>query len=164
MFNSKWWIAIAIGLVAVLTATLSQAVIQKPGPQDKSIQSKVSGDASDKAMKFGKADGERGARLHNAKAGWEKLGLSEEQKTAAAEVRAWKRDQMSTLKANSAGMEKRVLMEKAAVIRSESRQRMNALLTPEQRQKVAEMAQQFKEKRSNARKLGGRKGFCPKPD
>jgi Spy/CpxP family protein refolding chaperone len=164
MFNSKWWIAIAIGLVAILTATFSQAVTQKPGAQDKSVKSVVRGDASQKAAKLGKTDGDRGAGFKRAKAGFEKLALSEEQKSSAAAIRAWTRDQMGALKADSAGMDKRALMEKAAAIRSESRQRMNAVLTPEQRQQVAEMVRQFKEKRSKARKLGGGKGLCPEPE
>jgi Spy/CpxP family protein refolding chaperone len=147
MSFGRWWLGIAIGLVALFAATLSPAVNRSVDQTQKTAPNQSLEGITDKSSMAAK---EWSATKSKAKKACKTLfgdvALTEQQLLAIREIRRSSQERIKALK--SASPSREAMRADLAAIRDETKQKIASILTPDQQAKLNEIRQRWKERRA----------------
>ncbi|MCW5947059.1 MAG: hypothetical protein KIT74_08510 [Fimbriimonadales bacterium] len=147
MSFGRWWLGIAIGLVALFAATLSPAANRSADQTQKAAPAQsLDGNTSKTSTLLKEWRAAKDKAKKDCKTVFGDLALTEQQRTAVREIRRSNHERIKALKSGSPTKE--ALKAELAAIREETKQRIAAILTPDQQAKLNEIRQRWKERRA----------------
>lgn len=147
MSVGRWWLGIAIGLVAIFAATLSPAANRSADQTQQTAPAKsLDGHTSKTSTPVKEWRAGKDKAKKDCKALLGDLALTEQQRTAVREIRRSNYERIKALM--SASPTKEALKAELAEIRKETKQKIAAILTPDQQAKLNEIRQRWKERRA----------------